>query len=119
MKTIAVALLGLAGCVAASEPPVPIASGEYTFTHRFAEHPTIAGIRLEVRIDGAHVVVVNPKASGPFPAGVLDEGTLMWHAATEQWIVGHEEADSSLPDVGGCSGGPQVIDLENRVYWTC
>lgn len=21
--------------------------------------------------------------------------------------------------VGGCGGGPEVIDLENRTYWTC
>ena len=119
MKILAVALLSLAGCMAAPDPPTPIASGEYEFTHRFAEHPTIPSIRLTVRVNGSHVVVVNPKASDPFPAGVLDEGTLMWHAASEQWIIGREEADRSLSDVGGCSGGPEVIDLENRVYWTC
>lgn len=21
--------------------------------------------------------------------------------------------------VGGCSDGPEVIDLEERIYWTC
>ena len=120
MKTpLTVAFLGLAGCVAASDPPIPLPSGEYEFMHRFAEHPTIPSIRLTVRINGSHVVVVNPKASDPFPAGVLDEGTLMWHAASEQWIIGREEADRSLRDVGGCSGGPEVVDLQNRVYWTC
>ena len=119
MKTIALALLGLAGCVEASDPPIPIASGEYEFTHRFAEHPAIPSIRLKVQVEGAHVVFVNPEASDPFTAGVIDEGTLMWHAASEQWIVGREPADRSLPDAGGCSGGPEVIDLRNRVYWTC
>jgi hypothetical protein len=119
MKYCAIALLGLAGCNAASAPPVPLPSGEYEFAHRFSEQPTIPSVCLTVRIDAAHVMVVNPKASGPFPAGVIDEGTLMWHAASEQWIIGREEADRTLRDVGGCSGGPEVIDLQNRVYWTC
>ena len=43
----------------------------------------------------------------------------MWHAESEQWIIGRKEEDRSLRDVGGCSGGPRVIDLRNRVYWTC
>lgn len=119
MRALAIAFLGLVGCVAASDPPVPIASGEYEFTHRFAEHPAIRGIQVNVRIKGSQVLVVNPKASEPFPAGVLVEGTLMWHAASEQWIIGNKEADRSRPDVGGCSGGPEVIDFKNRVYWTC
>ncbi len=119
MKTSAVALLALAGCHAASGPPIPLPSGEYEFTHRFAEQPNISGFRLTVLINGANVVVMNPKASDPFPAGAIDEGTLMWHAATEQWVIGHEPADRSVHDVGGCSGGPEVIDLQNRIYWTC
>lgn len=119
MKLLAFALLGLAGLAQASDPPIPLPSGEYAFTHRFAEHPGLSSLRLTVRIDGAHVVVLNPKASDPFPEGILDEGTLMWHAASEQWIIGREEADRSRDDVGGCSGGPEVIDLEDRVYWTC
>ena len=119
MKILANVLLGLASCAAASDPPIPVSSGEYVFTHRFAEHPKIPSIRLTVRINGSHIVVVNPTAAGPFPAGVIDEGTLMWHAASEQWIIGREEADRSLRDVGGCSGGPEVIDLQDRVYWTC
>lgn len=112
-------LLALAGCLAASDPPIPLSSGDYEFTHRFAEQPGIESMRLNVHVDGAHVIVVNPVASPPFPAGVLDEGTLMWHAATGQWIIGHEESDRTLRDVGACSGGPEVIDLQKRIYWTC
>lgn len=119
MKLLSVAILGVAGCTSASDPPIPLPSGEYEFAHRFAEQPSVPSIRLTVRIDGAHVVVVNEKASDPFPAGVLDEGTLMWHAASARWIIGLDEADRSLRDVGGCSGGPEVIDLQYRIYWTC
>lgn len=104
---------------AASGPQIPIASGQYVFQHRFAEHPTIPSIPLDVTISGSHIVVVNPAASDPFPAGVLAEGELMWHAASKQWIIGHKASDRSVEDAGGCSEGPEVVDLANRIYWTC
>jgi hypothetical protein len=113
-------MLACAGaCSTAPDPPLPIGPGEYEFTHRFAEHPSMASIRVIVRIDGRQIVVVNPAAADPFPAGVMDEGTLMWHAGSGQWIIGRRASDRSLRDVGGCSGGPEVIDLANKVYWTC
>ena len=43
----------------------------------------------------------------------------MWHAASQQWIIGHEASDKSVSDVGGCSNGPETVDLVNKVYWTC
>ena len=119
MKMVAISFLLMAGCSASSVSSVPIPSGNYVFSHRFAEQPNMQSIQVNVRINGFHVVVENPKASDPFPAGVLDEGTLMWHAASEQWIIGQEETDLSLRDVGGCSDGPSVIDLARRIYWTC
>jgi hypothetical protein len=104
---------------AADAPEIPIASGQYVFEHRFAEHPTIPSIRLQVTIAGERIVVVNPAAADPFPAGTLAEGQLMWHAGSRQWIIGDAPADASAPDVGGCSDGPEVVDLANRIYWTC
>lgn len=119
MKIVSVALLFLVGCSTASDPPIPLQSGDYVFTHRFAEHPTIESIRVNVRIAGSRIAVVNPVASAPFPAGLLSEGKLMWHSASQQWIIGRQEADRELRDVGGCSSGPEVVDLVKRVYWSC
>ena len=109
----------IASCSAASDPPIPTASGKYMFQHRFAEHPSMSSIPLNVTIDGSHIVVANPTASDPFPAGILAEGELMWHAASGQWIIGHKESDRSIQDVGGCSDGPEVVDLAAKIYWTC
>jgi hypothetical protein len=114
-----IAALLISSCSPASDPRVPLASGRYVFQHRFAEHPTIPSIPLDVTISGTRVVVVNPKASDPFPSGVIAEGQLMWHAASKQWILGRETADSAALDVGGCSDGPEVVDLVNKIYWTC
>ncbi|KAF1720916.1 hypothetical protein SAMN06296416_101318 [Pseudoxanthomonas wuyuanensis] len=74
---------------------------------------------LTATIDGTHIVLINPKASGPFPAGIIAEGELMWHAGSRQWIIGHKDTDRTLPDVGGCSDGPEVVDLVGKIYWTC
>ena len=105
----------------ADQPEQPLATGTYEFQHRFgeAEHRRIPSIKLKVDIRGDHIVIVNVDSDDVFPYGVLDEGTLMWHETTQQWIVGHDEADRDAPEVGPCSEGPQVIDLERRIYWTC
>ena len=107
------------GCAATGSPALPIRSGHYTFQHRFAEHPAIPSLSVDVTIRGSHIVVVNPRASDAFPAGVLAEGELMWHAGSGQWIIGQGDRDRSAVDVGGCSDGPEVVDLVGRVYWTC
>ena len=106
-------------CSAESDPQIPLASGQYVFQHRFVEHPAIPSIPLHVTISDSRIVVVNPTASDPFPAGVLAEGQLMWHATSKQWIIGHEASDRTAQDVGGCSEGPEVIDLAGKIYWTC
>ncbi|WP_051240105.1 hypothetical protein [Arenimonas composti] len=101
------------------DPPPPLASGTHDFEHRYAEHPDMPSLRLRVRIDGSHVIVDNPQAANPFPAGVIDEGRLMWHPVAKRWIIGHEDSDRLRRDVGGCSDGAHVIELEKRVFWTC
>jgi len=104
---------------AASTPKLPIASGQYTFRHQFSEQPGLPSIMLTAKINGRHIVLINETESKVFPKGILDEGTLMWHADSKQWIVGHDKSDRYLEDVGGCSDGPSVVDLKNRIYWTC
>jgi len=108
-----------AGCSAETEPPVPIKPGQYTFQHKLAEHPTLPSFRLNATIRGSHIVLTNPAPSGPFPAGVLAEGELMWHAGSKQWIIGTKASDRKELDVGGCSDGPEVVDLVGKIYWTC
>lgn len=102
-----------------ADPSIPLASGTYVFQHRFAEQPDIQGTPLRATIHGSHIVIVNSEAADPFPAGIIAEGRLMWHARSGQWIIGHKATDRKARNVGGCSGGPEVVDLAHRVYWTC
>ena len=110
-------VLALADC--ASQPPLPIASGTYRFRQRFAEHPSMQGTEFAATIDGRRIRVVNDGDSSVFPRGVVETGTLVWHARSREWVIATQPADADAEDVGGCSDGPTVVDLVARVYWTC
>lgn len=100
-------------------PKQPLPDGDYTFAHRFAEHPGMPSVSMHVRIRKGHIVVTNDAVSSAFEKGVVDEGLFLWHPASRQWIIGDTAADKDAAEVGGCSGGPEVIDLKQRIYWTC
>lgn len=76
-------------------------------------------IMLLAKITGHHIVLINQSKSDVFPIGVIVDGELMWHAKFKQWIVGQTKADRYAKEVGGCSEGPEVIDLVKKIYWTC
>jgi hypothetical protein len=118
ITVIALALSGFSAH-AESPPPLTIKSGEYTFQHRFAEHPNIKSIALSAKINGTHIVLINNTQSDVFPKGVISEGTLMWHRASKQWIIAQQPSDQLAKEVGGCSDGPEVIDLRKKIYWMC
>jgi len=116
-----IALIALLTTLAAkgSALPPPLPPGQYTFQHKFAEQPELPSIPLRAQISGFHIVLINQASSPVFPRGVIAEGTLMWHAASGQWIIGHSNSDRHAQSVGGCSDGPEVVDLVQKIYWTC
>jgi hypothetical protein len=119
MKRAMPFLLATALAACASQPALPIAPGVYRFQQRFAEQPSMQGTELKATIDGRHIELVNVGNSGVFPLGVIEDGVLLWHARSRQWIIGSVPGDARAEDVGGCSGGPTVVDLVARIYWTC
>lgn len=119
MKRIApFALVFLQGCSSTQSPAHPLLSGTYVFSHRSAEHPNQMGHPLQVTIDGSHITVYNADSASVFPVGLVVEGTLLWHAGAAKWIIGSKE-DLKAVEVGGCSDGPAVVDLTNKVFWSC
>ena len=110
-------LVMLAACV--REPELPIGSGTYQFKHKFAEHPSMPSIDVTVTIEGRQIKVVNERETSVFPEGIIAEGVLYWHPGSRQWIIGDSQSDREAAEVGGCSDGPEVVDLIGRVYWTC
>ena len=118
---IFLSLLIINGEIAAQYKSPPLKDGEYIFEHKFAEaeQHSIKSIQLIVKIKGNHIVVVNHDRYDVFPEGILEEGELMLHPKSSQWIITNSSSDIEADDVGGCSDGPTVIDLKNRIYWTC
>ena len=100
-------------------PALPIKTGEYMFQHRDAEFPNSPGFPVRVAIHGNKITITNPKPYGQIPSGVIDQATLMWHAVERQWILGHSDADREASEIGGCSNGPNIIDFEAKIIWTC
>ena len=98
---------------------IPLKPGTYTFRHRFAEQPNLGIGTVLVTIKGGNITVFNPRTTDVFPKGVLAQGKLVWHQKSKQWIIAEYPSDKDAQDVGGCSEGPDVVDLQNRIYWTC
>jgi hypothetical protein len=116
---ITIVLLCISCSALAIAPALPLMSGKYTFHHRFSEQPQVKSITLIANIKGRHIELINQTNSAVFPLGTIAEGTLIWHKASKQWIIGDNTADAKAEWVGGCSDGPEVIDLINKTYWTC
>lgn len=115
---LSMTLLGLTACQTAPEATQPLEDGPYTFAVRFAERLDRTGGSLYVEVSGKHIKLTSQPGSSVFPVGVVEEGELFWHSSGK-WIIVKAEADTKATAVGGCSGGPSVVDLKDRVYWTC
>ena len=118
-RLIALTIFALSLPAVAAEPKLPISSGRYEFQHKFAEQPEMHNEPVTVVIKGHHITIINEGPSGTFPHGIIGDGTLMWHSKSKQWILGYRKSDREVEDVGGCSDGPEVVDLKNRIFWTC
>ena len=117
-------LICLAACTisviaSASPPEQPLATGRYEFRLRSALHPGTKDITLIAEIIDDHIELTNSDLDEVYDFGVIAEGTLMWHAATQQWIIGNSDEDRNATDVAGRSGGPHAVDLAKLEYWTC
>lgn len=88
------------------------ASGEYVYAVAFAEYQGASmGKTVKVIIDGESIRVI-------FDGNEVDNGLLMKHKSGA-WIIGINETDKELDEVGGCTDGPSTIDFENKKYWMC
>ena len=113
----------LAACAATTDPKLPIRSGTYVFEHRDAEFDspgfpvavTIRGYNIFVAYDGPNVCMREMQG----PNNVIYDSVLMWHQESAQWILGYDDADRDADEVGGCSGGPETVDFEKRIIWSC
>jgi len=97
-------------------------NGKYRFDIAFAEWDgksmgekvtvVISGDSIQVIYEGDGQLTLSKKGD------VIDEGKIMKHK-TGVWIIGRIPADTQSDEVGGCSGGPAIIDFKYKRYWMC
>jgi hypothetical protein len=95
--------------------------GTYTYSIAFAEWDGKSnGATCIVVIRGDSIVVINSGENLSGKKGeIMDKGVIMKHTKTGKWIIGHSPKDTDAKEVGGCSGGPSVIDFERKIFWLC
>lgn len=79
------------------------------------------GEKVTVMIKGDSVKVIyegDGQLTLTEPGEILDEGILRKHKSG-QWIITKSKSDTEIDEIGGCTGGPSVIDFENKKFWIC
>ena len=97
-------------------------NGTYKFSIRDAEyvgHPIVAKCKVIINGNKIKVIYTDNTLTLIKYGDTFDEGTLIWHKKTKQWIIGHSKQDINAKEVGGCSDGPRVIDLKKKEIWNC
>ncbi|MES2617294.1 MAG: hypothetical protein V4613_05415 [Bacteroidota bacterium] len=96
--------------------------GQYHFDIAYAEwEGRSMGDKVIVVIKGESIKVIYESGGrlGLAKKGdILDQGTIMKHRSGV-WIIGHKNTDMQLDEIGGCTGGPAIIDFIKRKYWMC
>lgn len=100
------------------------ANGTYTYEIAFAEWGGKSlGDEIIVVLEDGHVSLIISENSnaiwiGAQPGDVIEEGTLRRHKSGV-WMISNDESDVDLKEIGGCTGGPIIIDFEKRSIEMC
>ena len=93
-----------------------------TFDIAFAEwQGKSMGEKVLIRLNGSDIQIIYVGEGKHFnvkKGSILEEGILMKHESGV-WIIGKQEADKYAKEIGGCSGGPSIIDFKHKKFWMC
>jgi hypothetical protein len=99
-------------------------NGTYTYEVVFAEWGGKSlGDEIIVDLEDGHITLLISENSnvvwmGAKPGDVWEQGTLRKHKSGV-WIISNNESDVHLEEIGGCTGGPIIIDFEKRTIELC
>jgi len=97
-------------------------NGRYRFDIAFAEwQGKSMGEKVTVVINRDSIKVIyegDGQLALTRKGEVIDQGQIIKHKSGE-WIISNEPGDKELDEVGGCTGGPAIIDFKNKKYWMC
>jgi len=96
--------------------------GTYIYDIAYAEwQGKSMGEKVKVVIKGNSIKIIsegNPSMTAK-KGEILDEGLLIKHNSTGEWLISNNPSDANLDAYGGCAGAPMIIDFVNKKYWTC
>jgi len=96
--------------------------GEYIYQVRFAEWDNAyhsQDVKVIINVDSIKVYLYKGELTGLEVGDLFEEGLLRFHKQSGNWIIISDEQELELNDVGGCTGGPTVVDFENKIYEIC
>lgn len=96
--------------------------GTYTYSIAWAEWGGKSlGATCTVIIKGDSIKVAHNGTTNVTgkKGDIYAEGIIMRHTKTGKWIIGKNKADKAAKEIGGCTGGPSVIDFKNKKFWSC
>lgn len=101
---------------------IPPPNGEYVFDIAFAEWEgrslgeevkvVIKNRKVEIKYMGNSNLPIAKKDE------LLDSGILVRHKSGE-WIIIQTQEEINADEIGGCTGGPAIIDFTNKKYIMC
>ena len=100
------------------------ANGTYTYEVVFAEWGDKSlGDEIIVVLEDGHIALLISENSnalwiGAEPGDVWEEGTLRKHQSGA-WIISNDENDVHLEEIGGCTGGPIIVNFEKKTNELC
>lgn len=95
-------------------------NSEYEYTIEFAEFG-VGAMTLPCTVafsnDSVYVILTDSSFLGNI-GDTIEAGIFTRHKSG-MMIIQHNESDIYEEEIGGCTGGPSVIDITNRIYWMC
>jgi len=116
-------LLTFCLCLEKTQNEIP-ENGTYVYEVAFAEWDgKTMGDEIIVILKDGYITLKVPENSnslwmGAIPGDVIEEGNLRKHQSA-QWIISNDEKDIYLEEIGGCTGGPTIINFENKTIELC
>ncbi|ANQ48590.1 hypothetical protein MY04_1213 [Flammeovirga sp. MY04] len=95
--------------------------GNYLFDIAFSEWDgqSLGGkVTVSIKNGSAKVIYTGEGNLTAEIGEVIDQGIIFKHKSGV-WIIGNDESDTKLEEIGGCTGGPSIIDFKNKRYWMC
>jgi hypothetical protein len=120
MKKSALFFLGF--CISFSIYSQKPKSGTYTYSISFEEwEGKSLGATCTVIINKDSIKIIH-SGKGDLTGkngDILDQGIIMKHKKSGNWIVAYSPNDIYAKEIGGCTGGPTIISFKLKKWFTC